>query len=217
MQTRSEIKWAWLYDLLAQRTQEEEGDYIIRDFKIKKLEYVNSKNVDGLFDADENGNYPAVPGTPASERGETLTLEEAQAIYVLEVSAGKAIVQGYQVGYNQSVYLYGNKPRSPELSPDSFTYISPGASFTLQNTSGSPDLQNITGDGNAVAFTPVLMYKQFLDGFIGTATETITYANGDVVDTPINRNKRPLETYHIIADGEIGQTQYQEIYNEGNI
>ena len=210
------VKWAWLYDLLAQRTQEEEGDYIIRDFKIKKLEYVNSKNVDGLFDADENGNYPAVPGTAASERGETLTLEEAQAIYVLEVSAGKAIVQGYQVGYNQSVYLYGNKPRSPELSPDSFTYISPGASFTLQNTSGSPDLQNITGDGNAVAFTPVLMYKQFLDGFIGSATETITYANGDVVEAPINRNKRPLDTYHIVADAEIGSTQYQEIYNEGN-
>ena len=57
------VKWAWLYDLLAQRTNEEEGDYIIRDFKIKRLEYVNSKNVDGLFDADENGTYPAIPGT----------------------------------------------------------------------------------------------------------------------------------------------------------
>ena len=51
------VKWDWLYDIMAQRTSEEEGDYIIRDFKIKKLEYVNSKNVDGLFDADENGNY----------------------------------------------------------------------------------------------------------------------------------------------------------------
>jgi hypothetical protein len=210
------VKWAWLYDLLAQRTNEEEGDYIIRDFSIKRLEYVNSKNVDGLFDADENGNYPAIPGSEAAEAGETLTLQEAQAIYVLEVSAGKAMVQGYQVGYTQSVYLYGNKPRSPELSPDSFTYISPGASFTLQNTSGSPDLQNITGDGNAVAFTPILMYKQFLDGFIGVATEQITYPDGTVVDAPINRNKRPLDTYHIIADGEIGQTQFAEIYNSGN-
>ena len=210
------VKWAWLYDLLAQRTKEEEGDYIIRDFKIKKLEYVNSKNVDGLFDADENGLYPAIPGSAAAEAGETLTLEEAQAIYVLEVSAGKAIVQGYQVGYNESVYLYGNKPRSPELTPNSFTYISPGASFTLQNTSGTPDLQNITGDGNAVAFTPILMYKQFLDGFIGVATETITYPNGDEVEAPINRNKRPLETYHIIADGVIGSTQFSEVYNEGN-
>ena len=55
------VKWAWLYDLLAQRTNEEEGDYIIRDFKIKRLEYVNSKNVDGLFDADENGLTPQFP------------------------------------------------------------------------------------------------------------------------------------------------------------
>ena len=166
------VKWAWLYDLLAQRTYEEEGDYIVRDFKVKKLEYVNSKNVDGLFDAldvtDSEGNplYPAVPGTVAASEGETLSLQEAQGLYVLEISAGSAMVQGYQVGYNQSFYLYGNKPRDPQLNANSFTYISPGASFTLQNTSGSPDLQNITGDGVAVAFTPVLMYKQFLDGYI---------------------------------------------------
>ena len=68
------VKWAWLYDLLAQRTYDEEGDYIVRDFKVKKLEYVNSKNVDGLFDpldvTDSEGNplYPAVPGTLASQR-----------------------------------------------------------------------------------------------------------------------------------------------------
>ena len=208
------VKWDWLYDLLAQRTNEEEGDYIIRDFKIKKLEYVNSQNVDGLFDADpETGLYPAVPGSGSTE---PLTLEEAQAIYVLEVSAGKAIVQGYQVGYDSSVYLYGNKPRTPQLSADSFTYISPGTSFTVTNVSGAPDLQNITGDGNAVAFTPVLMYKNFLDGYIGTATETLTYPDGTSVDAPINRNKRPLDTYQIIADGEIGPTQFSEVYNEGN-
>ena len=228
------VKWEMVVRPVPQRTYDEEGDYIVRDFKVKKLEYVNSKNVDGLFDpldvTDSEGNplHPKAWDCQASE-GETLSLQEAQSLYVLEISAGSAIVQGYQVGYSQSFYLYGNKPRDPQLNSNSFTYISPGASFTLQNTSGSPDLQNITGDGNAVAFTPVLMYKQFLDGYIGTATTPITYPDGTVVNTPINRNgwgfdstdltqnKKPLETYHIIADGPIEDTSpLPSVYVEGN-
>ena len=73
------------------------------------------------------------------------------------------------------------------------------------------------------------MYKQFLDGYIGTATTPITYPDGTVVNTPINRNgwgfdstdltqnKKPLETYHIVADGPIGDTSpLAAVYVEGN-
>ena len=46
--------------------------------------------------------------------------------------------------------------------------------------------------------------------------KTITYPDGTVVTTPINRNLKPFDTYHIIADGDHWKPILQEIYNEGN-
>ena len=42
-------KWEWLSDLLAQRTYEESGNYMVKDFPVTKLEYWNS-----LTDVDQS-------------------------------------------------------------------------------------------------------------------------------------------------------------------
>ena len=53
------VKWDWLYDILAQRTFDESGDYIVSEFPIQTYEYWNDEFVDGVFDVDPNtGDYP---------------------------------------------------------------------------------------------------------------------------------------------------------------
>ena len=62
------VKWDWLYDILARRTYDESGNYIVSEFKVGLEEYYNTETVDGRFNADEEtGLYPPVPGS-ASQR-----------------------------------------------------------------------------------------------------------------------------------------------------
>ena len=87
------VKWEWLYDLLAKRTYDESGDYIVKDFEIKPYEYFNNADVDGLFEPDEENTYPPVPGSDSTER---LTATQADDKYAIRVSPGEAYVQGYR-------------------------------------------------------------------------------------------------------------------------
>ena len=42
------VKWDWLYDILARRTDDESGDYIVKDFKGPTLhEYVKAEGLKG--------------------------------------------------------------------------------------------------------------------------------------------------------------------------
>ena len=57
------------------------------------------------------------------ENRQELTFEQADAKYALKVGAGRAYVQGYQVGYNQPIYVYGDKPRDVNFNQNSLTQI----------------------------------------------------------------------------------------------
>tara|TARA_R110002050_G_scaffold15817_2_gene48350 strand:+ start:962 stop:8479 length:7518 start_codon:yes stop_codon:yes gene_type:complete len=202
------VKWDWLYDIMAKRTYDESGDYIIQDFPIDKLEYWNDAVVDGVFNADEQtGLYPPVPG---SDNPEKLTFAEAEAKYALKIGAGKAYVQGYQVGFNNPLYVYGDKPRKVNYVQNTLTQISPGYNITITNAFGSPDVQCVDGDGIARAFDDVVLYRNFIDGYVGEST--------DATGRPLNTGNKPWVTYHIIADGVIGSGIPAEsvIFNEGN-
>ena len=202
------VKWDWLYDILARRTYDESGNYIVSEFKVGLKEYYNTESVDGRFDADpETGLYPAVPGSGSQTK---LTQAEADERYVLRVDPGKAYVQGYEVGYKNAQYIYGKKPRETSFRANSLTQITNGSNVTITNVYGAPDLQNITGDGTALAFDSVEMYRTFTDGFVGEG--------GDSNDRPLNLGNAPWKTYHVIADRNIsgGTTGLTEIYKEGN-
>ena len=77
-------KWEWLSDLLAQRTYEESGNYLVKDFPVTKLEYwnsltevdqdryplINDEEIDGVFEPEPDKYsiekpYPAVPSNDA--------------------------------------------------------------------------------------------------------------------------------------------------------
>lgn len=202
------VKWDWLYDILARRTYDESGNYIVSEFKVGLKEYYNTESVDGRFNADlETGLYPAVPGSGSQTK---LTQAEADERYVLRVDPGKAYVQGYEVGYKNAQYIYGKKPRETSFRANSLTQITDGSNVTITNVYGAPDLQNITGDGTSLAFDSVEMYRTFTDGFVGEGE--------DSNDRPLNLGNAPWKTYHIIADRNIsgGTTGLTEIYKEGN-
>ena len=228
------VKWDWLFDILAKRTFEESGNYIIRDFIIKPLEYVNEDdiNVDGFFEAaldaegevitDDNNNplYPPVPPKNFKDDlvipDDYLTFEEASAKYVLNISPGHAYVQGYDVGYNSSVHVFGDKARNVNYRENSITPLTPGLNISITNVYGMVDIQNISTSGNALAFDDIVIYRSFTDGYVGDAV----YANsGQTVDfRPLNRGRQPWTTFHIICDGDVAETPYgsREVWREGN-
>ena len=197
------IKWDWLYDILAKRTFDESGDYIVSEFPIEFLEYANSEFVDGIYDPDEDGLYPPVPGTGTTEM---ITIAEAQNWFILKVSPGTAYVQGYEVGYNYPVYLYARKPRDLDYRQNVITSITNGMNLGITNMSSFPDTQSIKSSINTLGMESIVLYKGFNDGYVGSASgATVTTSEGVVL--PYNYGEVPPElTYHVITIGEITGT-----------
>lgn len=194
------IKWQWLYDLLAKRTYDESGDYIVTDFAIKQLEYPNTETqTKGLFDANNKGTYPPVPLSGSTDR---LTFEEADANYVLEISPGTAYVQGYQVEYKTPVYKFGTKARTQLFRKNSRTGITPGYNLDVTNAYSTPNFEN---DDEAIAFSQITCYRNFGDGYVGEATKTEPTAENPFPE-PYNYGNPPPTTYHITLSTDIGAT-----------
>jgi hypothetical protein len=215
--TGTSVKWDWLYDILAKRTFSESGDYIVNDFAIKPLEYCNTEIVDGVFDADpDTGEYPPIPRS-GSER--PLTFTAADGLYAIRVDPGLAYVQGYECGYNNPVYVYGNKARNLNFMPNIFTQITEGYNLTLTNVHGLPSLQNISQNASTAAFDTLTLYRNFTDGYVGQSKVDPT----DAGSRPLYYGKEPQMTIHIVADVEIGDldgflgmNNYNIIHNDFN-
>ena len=200
------IKWDWLYDILARRTFNESGDYIVKDFTVQPMEYPNTDELDGLFNADGDSLYPPIPG---SGNVDLLTFDEADANYVLNVSDGLAYVQGYEVGFDSSIYKFGEKARTTQFRNNAAVNITDGPFFYVSKVYGAPDVQNITSNGDAIALGSITLYGNFTDGHTGNALISGT-------SIPQNLGNAPQTTYHIVCEGPVGQTQYNEIYKGGN-
>ena len=198
------VKWDWLYDLLAKRTYDESGDYTVTEFPIDLLEYWNSEVVDGVFDPFEPDKYgDETPYPPVPQSGETqpLSFEDADGYYSVEVSPGSAYVQGYHVGYKSPFYIYGNKPRIHEFVDDTYTQINPGIFVKVSNVYGSPDFVNGDEDVDTRAFDSIISYRNFIDGHVGASFSGSDY---DGTARPLNVGQAPWTTYHILTDREIG-------------
>ena len=196
------VKWDWLYDILAQRTFDESGDYIVTEFPIQTYEYWNDEFVDGVFDKDpETGDYPPVPGSKSETR---LLFAEADAKYALRVNPGLAYVQGYRVGYTTPFYLYGNKARKLNFRDNTITPITEGLNITVTNCNSAPDFQNIDGEVRSVAFTDLTLYHNFIDGFVGESA-------GGTGGRPKNTGNAPWTTFHIITDKPITGAVLQDV------
>ena len=213
---QDQIKWRWLFDLLASRTFDESGDYIVSEFPINLMEYPNTENMQtlgrvfpGLFNPMADNTYPPVPGSLSTER---LTFQQANSYYVLEMGAGKAYVQGYEVDYLDSLYMFGDKARDEGYRSDSTTSISEGFNLSVTHVYGTPDLENIVGVANADGLDQITLYRNFADGYVGEATKSGTLE-------PINYGNAPWTTYHIVTDVDItsiDDANYTVVYKSKN-
>ena len=218
------VKWDWLYDLLAKRTFEESGDYIVSDFAVNLLSYNNTadQTVDpetgqaldylerGLFNVGPDGLFPAIPGSGSTER---LTLAQAEENYVVEVSPGAAYVQGYRIKYLNSVYLFGKRALDRGYRSNTTTTMTQGYNFGITHVYGTPDFANISGAAEAQAIQQLTLYRNFGDGFVGEKTRTATDLE------PINYGNAPLTTYHIITASSLDavtDAAYTVIHKSGN-
>lgn len=182
------VKWKWLYDILAKRTFDESGNYIVRDFPIEPLEYWNDVEVDGVFDKDiVTDLYPPLP---TSESNVDIDFDTADGYYALRVDPGLAYVQGYEVGLKHPMFVYGNKPRFTKFFENSLTQVLPGYSVEITNVFGHPDVQNIKSTGQSQAFDDIITFRNFTDGYVGTSR--------DEEGRPLNAGNAPWITYHII-------------------
>lgn len=190
------IKWDWLFDILARRTFNESGDYVVKDFNIQPLEYPNTQELDGLYDSilvDNVEMYPPVPGT---EDVDLIPYEVADSNYVLNVSSGLAYVNGYEVGFDSSLYKFGNKSRTTGFRNNASLNITDSTYFYTSKVHGLPDIQNINSGGSAIALDNIILYRNFIDGYTGEALNQNT-------DIPQNIGNAPQTTYHIIFDRSV--------------
>ena len=213
---QDQIKWRWLFDILAERTFDESGDYIVTEFPINLMSYANEtqrQNIGrvfpGLFNPNSEGTYPNLPG---SDPGTRLTFAEADQWYVIEIGGGKAYVQGYAINYEDSLYLFGTKSRDEGYRSDSTTSISEGYNLSVTHSFGTPDIENIVCVANADGLNQITLYRNFADGFVGEATKSGSLE-------PINFGNAPWTTYHIITDVDItsiDDAAYTVVYKKGN-
>ena len=61
------------------------------------------------------------PPVPKSGMDTPLDFDAADALYSLRVDPGLAYVQGYECGFTNPFYVYGNKPRSLHFIDNNFT------------------------------------------------------------------------------------------------
>ena len=111
------------------------------------------------------------PPVPNSRSEARLTFAEADARYALRVNPGTAYVQGYRVGYTTPFYLYGKKARNINFRDNTITPITNGRNITVTNCNSCPDFQNINGEVRSVAFSDLILYNNFIDGFVGESTQ----------------------------------------------
>ena len=207
-------KWSWLEEILAKRTFDESGDYIVTEFPVERLEYANTEftGQSGVFNADAANTYPPVPGSGSTTR---LTATEADGKFAIKVAPGEAYVQGYEIGFTNPVYLFGDKPRTQNFRQDANVQITDGYHLTISSLNSVPDILNINAEIDTVGLETIRTFRNFIDGHVGDATQIDSQGFVE----PFNIGNEPPVTYHILTVSTISTintSQYSVVYQGTN-
>jgi hypothetical protein len=133
-------EYSIVQDMLARRTSEESGNYIIKHFDIEPREH--------LTDGTNRGIYTTAQGG----------LESKAA---LAVSAGKAYIDGYEVELQSSSYVNIDKARTTKTIQNDSVPFSLGNYAKVENVYNQPD---VTEDGSILdPFKSVKLYDARTD------------------------------------------------------
>ena len=146
---------ALLEDILARRTFDESGDYVVRDFLLSIKE--------SLQTADNNGVSP----------------QGSESKFVLLLEPGKAYVKGYEIETTSVRYVEVDKARDTETQENNSITPSDGSNYTVTNLLSYPDVesksQNLTGGTllSTNAFQEVKLYDKYGDMAFGDTTANL--------------------------------------------
>ena len=113
-----------LTDVLARRTYDESGHYIVKPFNISLVNSLNNNlGNQGLY---EEGQFTAGGSTPADD------------LSVLRISPGKAYVKGYEVETISPTFIDVAKPRTTRTIEDQFLPYNTGPTLKLNAVHRAP-------------------------------------------------------------------------------
>ena len=156
-----------IQDVLARRTYDESGDYVVKDFLLSFRESLNTSDNNGIYTAEQGGS-------------------DDKFVCVLE--PGKAYVKGYEIETTSVRYIEVDKARESEVQENNSLAPSEGSNYTVKNLLSFPDIesksQNLTGTGllSTNSYQEVKFYDRFSDIAFGDTT-----ANLDT-DSPESEN-----------------------------
>ena len=148
--------WSDIEEILARRTYDESGDYIVRNYG---LEIKNHDN-----DGENNGVYPL--GNDGTYNG--LSFDDSKDSIVAAISPGKAYVRGFEIESTGTKYKTFDRARETLTRERASISVPQGAFLNVQNVFGSIDLDNIvSGSISTEALSQVKFYGRFTDSYLG--------------------------------------------------
>ena len=145
-------------DILARRTFDESGDYVVREFLLSLKESLASIN--------NNGVYTATQGGSADK-------------FVAVVEPGKAYVKGYEIETTSTRYIQIDKARDTQTQENNSISASEGSNYTVKNLLSFPDVEsrseNVTGLGlvSTNANQEVILYDRYTDTEFGDTAKNL--------------------------------------------
>ena len=141
-------------EILARRTYDESGDYIVKNFIAELKEYYNEQGT-SFYSEDEDGLVNGLSKIEASNK------------LVMGISPGKAYVRGYEVENTETKYIELDKAKETQTRDNTRLYSTALPTVGIRAVSGSVPI-SATSDGESTPFKKVDLYRKFIDSYLGT-------------------------------------------------
>jgi hypothetical protein len=140
-------------EILARRTYDESGDYVVKAMTTDIKEYYNNDG-SGFYQTDTDGKVNGLDPTDAADK------------LVLNLGPGKAYIRGYEVENTEPKYIDLDKAKAKQSRDKTRLYAASLSRIPLRSVAGSVPI-SATADGEATPFKKVNLYRKFIDSYLG--------------------------------------------------
>ena len=137
-------EYSVLEDNIAKRTYDTNGDFIVDEFKLRLRESLNTGINNGVFSSTQLTDDGAVPSTD---------------LLSLQVSEGKAFVQGFRIETTQPTFIDVEKPRTTLSFENTSTAIEVGNYVQINNVKNLPDIVAKQGNTNFEPYATINLFS----------------------------------------------------------
>lgn len=176
--------WSDLEEILARRTYDESGDYIVKNYTVDLKEHKNNGTNNGFYSLDPEDNL--YNGLTSSESDDSM---------VAAISPGKAYVRGYEIENVGTKFKTISKARDTFVKERSSLTVPTGSFLNVQNVYGSTDVSNVSTSGVTTETSEQLIfYNSFTDSYLG--------------NTKLGRGDAPQTRYLVQIENLSAQATY---------